>query len=170
MTNWTDKNWTHRFEIIYKCRLSALYHRKRERFFALCEKITTAISLIAGAGAMTDLLDTVTLKAYAGAVVVLFTMPSIVFSWGDKSRSHALLASKFISLESEIEGGGILGDFKLNKFHEIVLRLDMEEPPQLSLLTRICQNEISYSSGQFEKITQIHWLKKKFAHFFDFPV
>jgi hypothetical protein len=46
----------------------------------------------------------------------------------------------------------------------------MEEPAQLSALTRICQNELSFASGNTSNMTEISFLKRKFAHFFDFPV
>ena len=170
MNEWSDSNWELRHEIIQKCRISALYHRKRERFFALCDKLSVSLSLIAGASATTDLLGTADAKAIAGAVVVLVTMPSIVFSWTDKARSHAVLASKFIALEADIEGSGVLDEQALSKFKEQALKLDMEEPPQLSALTRICQNELSFASGNTSNMTEISFLKRKFAHFFDFPV
>ena len=128
------------------------------------------MSLIAGASATTDLLGTADAKAIAGAVVVLVTMPSIVFSWTDKARLHGLLASKFIALEADIEGSGVLEEAALHKFKELALKLDMEEPAQLSALTRICQNELSFASGNTSNMTKISFLKRKFAHFFDFPV
>ena len=170
MNEWSDSNWELRHEIIQKCRISALYHRKRERFFALCDKLSVSLSLIAGASATTDLLGTADAKAIAGAVVVLVTMPSIVFSWTDKARLHGLLASKFIALEADIEGSGVLEEAALHKFKERALKLDMEEPAQLSALTRICQNELSFASGNESNMKEIKFIERKFAHFFDFPV
>lgn len=170
MNEWSDRNWELRHEIIQKCRISSLYHRKRERFFALCDKLSVSLSLIAGASATTDLLVTAEAKAIAGALVVLFTMPSIVFAWTDKARLHGLLASKFIALEADIEGAGVLEEAALQRFKERALKLDMEEPAQLSALTRICQNELSFASGNTRNMTKISFLKRKFAHFFDFPV
>ena len=170
MNEWSDSNWELRHEIIQKCRISALYHRKRERFFALCDKLSVSLSLIAGASATTDLLGTADAKAIAGAVVVLVTMPSIVFAWTDKSRLHGLLASKFIALEADIEGAGVLEEAALHKFKERALKLDMEEPAQLSALTRICQNELSFASGNESNMKKIKFIERKFAHFFDFPV
>jgi hypothetical protein len=169
MAQWTDANWESRFVIIYKCRLSALYHRKRERFFSLLDKLTTAFALIAGAGAMTDLLSTAENKAIAGAIVVAVTLPGIVFSWADKSRSFALLAAKFIALEAEIESAGVLDAEALDKFRAKALLLEMEEPPQLSVLTRICQNEIALASGNFDKVTKIPSWQRYLAQWLDMP-
>jgi hypothetical protein len=169
MKQWTDANWQSRFDIVYKCRLSALYHRKRERFFGLLDKLTAAFALIAGAGAMTDLLHTADNKAIAGAIVVAVTLPSIVFSWAERSRTFALLAAKFISLEAEIESAGILDALALDKLKSKALLLDMEEPPQLSALTRICQNEISFADGHLANITKLSFWEKHFAQWFDMP-
>jgi hypothetical protein len=166
---WTDENWQTRFDIVYKCRLSALYHRKRERFFSLLDKLTTTFALIAGAGAMTDLMPSAQYKAVAGAIVVAVTLPGIVFSWADKSRIYALLAAKFIALEAEIEGSGVLDTPALNKYKERSLIFEMEEPPQLSALTRVCQNEISLATGNLANIKKLTLCEKYFSQFLDMP-
>lgn len=169
MAEWTDESWEKRYKIIYKCQLSTLYHRKRERFFSLLDKMTSALALIAGASAMSELLPTAELKALAGAVVAAVTMPNIVFSWADRARTYALLASKFVGLQATIEGAGILDDVQLNNFQEQALKLEMEEPPQLSTLTKLCQNEIAYAMGEKDSMTKLTFFQRHFAQFFDMP-
>lgn len=167
--SWTEENWKERFDIIYKCQVSCLYHRKRERFFSLLDKISNALALIAGASAMSEILPSTSLKAMAGAVVAIVTLPGIVFSWADKSRMHALLAAKFVSLEADVEGAGVLDAEQLSKLRESALRLEMEEPPQLSALTRLCQNEIAYATGNSKSMSSITFWERKLAHFLDMP-
>lgn len=169
MKQWTDEDWKNRSDIVYKCQLSALYHRKRERFLSLLDKITNALALIAGASAMTEMLPSTHSKAIAGAVVAFVTLPGIVFSWADKARSHALLASKFIALEADIEGSGVLDANQLDKLRERALLLEMEEPPQLSALTRLCQNEIANALGEIGSIKPMTFWERKLANLFDMP-
>jgi hypothetical protein len=167
--SWTDANWQRRFDLVYKCQLSCLYHRKRERFYSFLDKFTNALALIAGASAMSELLGTAHLKALAGAVVAIVTLPGIVFTWADKARAHALLAGKFVDIESAIECSGILDAHQLDVFFERALKLEIEEPPQLSALTRICQNEIAFAMGRIDSMTKLSWKQKFLAHFFDMP-
>jgi hypothetical protein len=169
MSEWTDENWEKRHAIVYKCQLSALYHHKRERFYSLCDKITNALALIAGAGAMSELLPSAGAKALAGAFVATITLPGMVFAWADKSRNHALLAAKFVDLQASIEGAGILNAEQLDKFNERAIKLEMEEPPQLSALTRVCQNEIAYALDDKASMTKLTFFEKHFANLFDMP-
>lgn len=169
MNKWTEENWQKRFDIVYKCQLSSLYHRKRERFYSLLDKISNALALIAGTSAMSELLPSAQAKAIAGAIVAAVTLPGIVFTWADKARAHALLASKFIALESEIIGAGILTSSQLDKFSEQALKLEVEEPPQLSALTRLCQNEIAFAMGEKGSINKLSFRERLFAHFIDMP-
>lgn len=169
MEQWTDQNWSERFGVVYKCRVSTIYHRKRERFFSLLDKLSSAFALVAGAGAMTDFLPSASAKAIAGAIVAAVTLPGIVFGWADKSRAHALLAAKFVNLEADIEGAGVLEAQALDKLKEQALLIEMEEPPQLSCLTRICQNEIAFATNEPSSMTDIPWWKHWLAHFLDLP-
>ncbi|HXU92864.1 MAG TPA: hypothetical protein VFP33_04345 [Gallionella sp.] len=169
MKEWTDDDWQRRFDILYKCQLSSLYHRKRERFYSLLDKVANALALIAGTSAMSELLPSASAKAMAGAVVAAVTLPGIVFTWADKARMHALLASKFVTLESEVIGAGVLDAAQLDKFSECALKLEVEEPPQLSALTRLCQNEIAYAMGETSSMRQLSFKERVLAHFIDMP-
>lgn len=166
---WETDNWNRKCDLIYKCQLSALYHRKRERFFSLMDKAATALALIAGTAAMSDMLGTVQLKSIAGLAVAVVTLPPIVFSWADKARLHAVLASKFVRAESDIEGAGLLDAGQLDRFHAALLSIEAEEPAELSALTRLCQNELATARGNLQSVFPLTWRERCFANFFDMP-
>jgi hypothetical protein len=105
---WNDHNWKRYYDLDYKCRLSALYHRKRERYYALLDKFSTALALIAGSAAFSDLLHTPEQKSIAGGLVALVTLPSLVFAWSDNAKLHATLAARFIQIEAEMQKMGVL--------------------------------------------------------------
>ena len=43
-----------RHELIYCCKLGLLYHRKRERFYDLCDKSTKSLTVVLGASLLAD--------------------------------------------------------------------------------------------------------------------
>jgi hypothetical protein len=158
-----------RHEVLYRAELAALYHRKRERFLALSDRVGKALSLIAGTAAFSSLLPDAAQKAYAGLVVAVMTLPGLIFAWADKARLHSELAQKYIAIISEIEAKG------LSSFDETdcatwlskVRALEANEPPSLSILVSICQNQIALAAGQPEKYCHVGFIRSLFAHFVD---
>jgi len=164
---WTADSWARRQAITYNCQLSCLYHRKRERFFSLCDKLTSSVALVASTAALSEYLPSTEAKALASAVVAAVTLPGIVFGWADKARAHALLAARFVGLESEIVATGLMNSEQLDLAEAKGISIGSDEPPQLSALTRLCENELSHAKGTARVHMPLHerWL----AHFFDMP-
>ena len=158
-----------RHKALYQAELSALYHRKRERFLALCDRGGKAIALIAGTAAFSAVLGSAEAKSYAGLAVAAATLPGLVFAWGDKARLHSELAQKYIALESEIIAVGER-EFTEEQCHiwqSKIRFLEASEPPTLTVLVRICQNQIAMAIGQQDAIYKIKFVEKVFAHVFD---
>lgn len=160
MKEWSDPAWERRHEIIYKCQLSALYHRKRERFYGFLDKFSSSLALVAGSAAMSDLFPTPWEKSIAGGVVALVTIPGIVLSWAEKAKDHAVLASRFVALEAEVEGAGVVDVDALDRLMGRAVSIEAEEPPQLTTLTQICQNEIANASGDKDNVSIIPWYRR----------
>lgn len=170
MQQWETHNWEKFNELVYKCRLSALYHRKRERFFSLLEKMSTSCALVAGSAAFSEILSSPESKSMAGAAVAAATLPSVVFAWSDKARLHSVLASRFTQVEAELEGAGVLNAIALDSYKSRLLSLEAEEPPSLSALTRKCQNELAFAIGDQSSVTNLKFHERMFCHLLDFPV
>lgn len=166
---WEIDNWNRKCDLVYKCQLSALYHRKRERFLSMIDKTATALALLAGTAVMSEILNTAQLKTWAGLAVAAVTLPSIVFSWADKARLHAVLASKFVRTESSIEAAGVLCAEQLDRFHAELLSIEAEEPAELSALTRLCQNELAIARGKMDSVHPLTRVERVFVNFFDMP-
>lgn len=157
MNKWSDDAWNKRHLVIYKCQVSALYHRKRERFYSLLDKTSSTFALIGGSAAMSEFLPTPESKAFAGGLIALFAIPAVVLSWADKSKDHAVLASRFIAVEAEIEGAGVIDSDLVGKFMEKAVAIEAKEPPQLPTLTRICQNEVARATDHNGHVSKIKW-------------
>lgn len=164
-----DDQWKAQYELTYLCQMSRLYHQKRERFFALLDRFSKAFSLLSGTAAFSSLLATPESKALAGLAVALFTLPSLVFAWSDKARLHGELAAMYAHIESEIAAEGTLEWHRIDAFKARVLALDAKEPPSLSALVRLCQNELALAAGQPDKVSPLTQTERIFVHLFDMP-
>ena len=168
--SWEDYAWRRQHELRYSAQMNRLYHHKRERFFAIMDRGGKALALIAGCAGASTLLATTDAKAIAGLLVAVVTLPGLVFSWTDKARLHAELAADYARLEAEIVGMAALGDADIRQLERRAIELGSKEPPGLSALIRICQNEIAMAEGQPEKTTPMPWHERALAQFFDFPM
>lgn len=164
MSGWSDRAWERRHDIIYKCQVSALYHRKRERFYGFLDKFTSSLALVAGSAAMSDFLSTTEAKSIAGGLVAIVTIPGIVFSWAERAKDHAVLASRFVALEADVEGLGVTDESAFDAMMQRAISIESEEPPQLATLTKICQNEVARASGHDDCVSEIGRFSRWTAH------
>ncbi len=169
MDQWTEESWARHFALTYRSRLSALYHRKRERFFSLCDKWSTAVTLIAGSAAFSRFMTEEGGAVLVGLVVVSASMLKLVMGWSDKARAHALLAQKFIQLDAAMAAAGPMTAEQLDALESQLIALDAEEPPALSALVRLCQNELDRSQGKYQPSNALTWHERWLCHLFDMP-
>ena len=157
----------------YRVNLSVRYHRMRERFLALCDNGAKACALIASTAAFHALANESGNTYWSYAVIALFTFPSLLslaFSLSTVARRHAELAQKFLQLEADI----LAKDFwdvspeDINRWESALRIIEISEPPALSYLVRICQNQIAEFENQPDKIVKLNPLKKAFAQVFSF--
>lgn len=169
MNQWTDESWARHFALTYRSRLSMLYHRKRERFFSLCDKWSTALTLVAGSAAFSRFVTEEPIAIVIGLVVVVASMLKLVLGWSDKARAHALLAQKFIQLDAAMAAAGPTTADQLDSFESQLIALDADEPPALSALVRLCQNELDRSQGKYKPSNALSRHERWFCHLFDMP-
>lgn len=160
-----------RHSVLYRAELSGLYHRKRERFFALCDRLSKATALVAGSAAFSSffMFNEADWKSYAGVVVAISTTLSLVFAWSDKARQHADLAQKYVLMQSEIiEVAEDKPDVDLIcSWGAKVRRIEAEEPPTLAGLVRLCQNQLAKAAGQKDMEFPLPWYQRWLVHFLD---
>jgi hypothetical protein len=162
---WSDEDWQARHDLIYKCQLSSLYHRKRERFFSSVERVLILVSLLAGATALSDLIDVKVLAL----LVTLASSILLVFNLPEKIKRHSDLASKFKDSESEIERATVLNGKQLAEIKSQLIAIETAEPAEMSALIRLCQNEIANACGQQDKVSELTFFERHLAQWLDMP-
>lgn len=165
-----DHAWKKRHEAIYKAELSALYHQKRERFFDLSDKLTKAASLFGGSATLWKVGNQEVVSAFAAFITATSAL-SLVFSFSERSKRHAELARNFRDIISEIASKG---DLSFNESDTSVwmgklCALEAKEPPTLSALTVMCQNELAIARNETSHVHPQSMWKRWMAHFFDMP-
>lgn len=171
----TEAELDHAFEkrcnALYKAELSALYHQKRERFFELADKLGKASSLFGGSAALWKIGDENLVKNLA-AFITASSALSLVFSFSERSKRHAELAQGFRAIISEIlaKSEFEITPIDAGSWMSKVCTLEAKEPPSLSALTVMCQNELAISKGADNKIRPQNFCTRIFSHFFDMPL
>lgn len=166
-----DHLWGLRHRALYRCRLSTLYHRRRERFFDWLDKANNAVALIGGSAAFAAAADPAAVSIAALAVTVAGAM-ALVFGLAEKARRHAALAESYKRIEAEIVRAGEY-DFteaQVNGWLARVAETEGAEPPPLRPLVVLCQNDIAVSSNQLDKVTELPAYQRWLAQWVDFEV
>lgn len=165
-----DRAWVRRGETIYRSELSALYHLKRERFFELVDKLTKAGAVIGGSAALYKFHDAGT-PAWITFAITVCSAFSLVFSFSERSKRHAELAKSYRELLAEIARVSeyCVTDELATIWTSKVRELEVKEPPPLTALTIMCQNEIAIAHGRKEDVIELPPIVRLMSHFFDMP-
>ncbi|MBI1397089.1 MAG: hypothetical protein GC151_14020 [Betaproteobacteria bacterium] len=165
----TDDDWNVRHSIVYRAQLSNLYHRRRERFFSVLDRITKAIAVIGGSATMVQVTGACGSFASvtAGAVVSVTSLIGLVIGFSDLARKHSDLASQFKEVEARTVALGSGKRDELTRLQAELLEIERTEPPTLRTLIRIIQNEMAFAADQPDRATHINWFRRMFAHFWN---
>ena len=165
----TAQLWNERTRIIYRCDLSVIYNRKRERFFVLCDRWAKCLSLVAGGAAFSSFLDTTTSKSVAGVLVSAVTLPSLLFGWTDRARAHNELAQSYLHLLSEISRTGRrqFTEADLDEWAAQLALIEKNEPAILSAVLASAHNRLASQQNEPDMIIPMSFRQKLLAHFFD---
>lgn len=160
---------TRRHELIYCLKLGVSYHRRRERYFDMCDKGTKTITVILGASLLASYIKE--LAPVVGAAVSAIGLMALVYGYTDKKQKHKELAEAFSELYAKVEAAGReppsdAVDIWLGELH----KLNAKEPPCLGTLVVLCQNEIAIAEGKPESVVHVNAYKKLFANIHDFQV
>lgn len=122
------------------------------------------MSLISGTAIFSTLqYENHDLNKWFGGAVVIMTAFQLVFGLKDKAHLHAGLSTEYKKLESAQVAKGVLDSQLLDVYEAAILSIEANEPPDLPLLVRICQNELAFANGG--KVTDICWFQRWTAHF-----
>lgn len=154
--------------LLWRVRLSALYHLKRERFLDGMDKAAKAVSAIGGAAAFSQLKDNANFGLWVVGFITLVSTLSLVYGPSTKARKHAELARDYKRLEAEIICvGAVISEPQIAKFDSKLVSLEASEPASLGALVTQCHNELCEAIGDKGQITPLpfwHWV---FKNWFD---
>lgn len=154
-------------EAVYMSKLGFLYHRKRERFFDLCDKLTKSLTVLLGASLLATYIREYV--PFVGVTVSGIGLLALVFGYSDRKQKHKELAEAYAVLQSTIASlGSKYEESDLNKWHNELQQLNAKEPPTLGTLVVLCQNEIAIAEGKNASIVKINPYKVLFANWRDF--
>ena len=133
-------NWKRRCELVYRARLSALYHLKRERFFDGLHRFVFACVFGFALAVM------ITPWCFLGAQLFLI----VQLLWVEPgSRRYRQLAEKFRWFLAVCERAGQHWEAKhCDEFAARLLELEASEPAPLAALVADCQNQLAVASGE----------------------
>lgn len=157
-------NW----DIVWRIRLSALYHLKRERFLDGVDKASKAVSALGGAAAFSQVKNAGDVGLWITGTITVVATLSLVYGPSAKARKHSELARDFKRIEAEIiSAGKTISEAQLSKFESQFLELESSEPASLGALVTQCHNELSSAIGEYSQITPLPFWQRFFKNWFD---
>lgn len=163
----SDSDWDRRHRAIYHCKLGFIYHRRRERFFDLCDKLTKTFTVLLGASLLAAFVKEYT--PIVGIIVSSAGLLALVYGYTDRKQKHKELADSYALLRSKIESAGNRFEEKtIDEWNCELQLLNSKEPPTLGTLVVLCQNEIAISEGKRESVVSVSRYKQLFANWRDF--
>lgn len=145
--------------------VSLRYHRKRQRFFDLLDKLTKAATVLLGASLLGEAVKA-NLPLVASAISGLGLL-ALVFGYGDRKQAHKELAEAAALLVAKIEETATadISDEAVAKWEAEHSRLNAKEPPALKTLVIICEWEQACATGNPKHIRRPCWVFRLFADF-----
>lgn len=164
---------TRRWSVIWRLMVSALYHQKRERFLDGADRLAQTISVLAGAAAFGQILQTGAQNQVSipAAIVAIVGTCSLCYGPSAKARKHNDLARRFKALHADVLN--CQEDFSeaiAKRFEAQILLIEAEEPAALGALVRQCENELSTAIGRSQDVRPISLWQRCFANIFDFDM
>lgn len=169
-TDARDYQWKRFSDMRYRVELSILYHRKRERFFELLDKLGKAVSVIGGSAALWKLADPQVVMWSAAAVACTSTL-SLVMAFSDRARKHSELARGHGAMLAAMTAAGQYAfedAANLDRWEAQLYELEAGEPPVLTALMIICENQIKIARGQAKEAVPLNRWHRWMAHLYDF--
>lgn len=148
-----------RHELLFNTRRSRRYHMWRVKFFRRLNNARMALFLVTSSIAFSVVMGAMNLQKWGPlvtAIVALLALAEVVVRAGAKETQHHNLARAFVELEAEVVGHGErLTELDLDRLRTKYLKIELDEPPVLKSLNKICYNEelhAQYGDGpEFEE-------------------
>lgn len=160
-----ESNWHQRCDTRHHAWVQLRYHRRRQRFFDLCDKLTKTVTILLGAT-----LFGVAVKEWVpllGSLVSSLGLLSLIFGYSDRKQQHKDLSEQAANLIFDIEATPLaeITSHKVAGWNAGYVRICTKAPPALKTLTLICEREQSSADGNPNHIPEQKWLDRLLADF-----
>lgn len=165
-----DWLWDRRHRLLFKVRLSVLYHLKRERYFDVADKWCSMLTAVAATAAVAALLKRVPDFDLAAAIAtaVLALIP-LVLNPAERARKHGQIAADFRRLRADAERAGERWtEAQCDEFTGRALDIETTEPAALGALVVDCQNQVTASVDPNAKTHRLRLHERLLMHLWDF--
>ena len=137
-----------RHKILYRLRLSCLYHQLRERFFTRLDKSLSVLLVVSATAAMGTFFKVVAFPGWADAATSVGTaalaMVQLLFDFAGKARHHAQKAADSKRLQAACaRAGERWADEQCNELLAQTIEMETGEPAPMAALVAHCQNQLS---------------------------
>jgi len=160
-----DAYWALRCATLRNAWVQVRYHRRRQRFFDLVDKLTKTSTVVLGASLMGRYVaEAIPLMATAITSIGLL---ALIFGYGDRKQQHKELAEQAALLVSSIEQvpAGELTPAKVAAWGAEYARLDAKAPPPLKTLSLICEMEQAIADGHPKHVAPPGFIRRMLADF-----
>lgn len=155
-------------DLQFEAQRCAFYHGMRARFFDTVGKAISLLSLVAGAGAFTTLLqDNKTLVAALASVTAFFSGLNLIVGFARKARDHEVLRGKYYGLMVDLDRAR--GD--LAKLREAGWRMKgffADGTIFMSALDMIAHNRTCLARDPNARVVEVPWWHERLAHVWSF--
>lgn len=155
-------------DLLWRVRLSALYHLKRERFLDGVDRASSAITALGGAAAFASIQNNPDFGQATAGFIAIVAACSLVYSPAAKARRHSELARDYRLIEADAAEETEWSAEKLAKFNSRYSRLEASEPAALGALVTQCHNELAAALGTNGHITPLPPHQRLLKNIWDF--
>lgn len=165
---WLDSE---RHRLVCRLELSAMYHARRERYLALCERIAQATAALTATAAFARVVGSGDADRTFALIAAVASVLPLVFLWSSRSNKHATLAAEHRRLHAVVMADGFdLSEEKLVQYRSQLLTTEANERASLGALVVHCQNEMAIAAGHPANIVPLKWYQRALMHAWDFTV
>lgn len=160
-----DAYWALRCGTLRNAWVQVRYHRRRQRFFDMVDKLTKVVTVVLGASLMGQYFVDV-LPVMATAITAV-GMLSLIFAYSDRKQQHKELAEQAANLVAAIEQVpvGELTPAKVAEWSAAYARLVAKSPPALKALSLICEQEQDVANGHPNELAAVGFFRRLLADF-----
>ncbi len=154
-------------DLLYGVRRSVRYHMRRRRFIEQWNSVIIISSVIFGVVAVAALIQNDALDLRLTTIIAEIGAIVLAISTFRLARQHADLCKRFILLEKELTSLQV-DESEYAGLNHIRLDIEMDEPPVLHVLNKLCDNDMVRAMGYPEdQMLDIKWHQRIVAHYFD---